>query len=279
MSSSIVLSLRVLGMPDGAGGVVVMAVALGLFLAVAVALWRPMRRRRAVALADEPLCGGRRPAAWALWSSWPRWTRARAERPAAEPAVGEPAAAGSAEPAGIPVIGYVTLPSRAGKETDEELAKQAEIIARACERRGLVLLEVVSDPHTGPGLARPTLGEGRPGLRYALGRIAAGDAHGLVVPGLLRLARSAAELGPIVAWFTRREARLVAVAQGLDTAEREGRVAARLIIEVSRWEREGLWEGARRDLSPRPSPSAGAHDVDDGRAEALGDIAAAGRLS
>jgi DNA invertase Pin-like site-specific DNA recombinase len=46
-----------------------------------------------------------------------------------------------------------------------------------------------------------------------------------------------------VDWFTRRGARLVAVPQGLDTAEREGRVAAKLIIEVSRWERERLTEG------------------------------------
>src|SRR3954452_5302970 len=59
MSSLIVLSLRVFGMPDGAGEVLVMAVALGLILAVA--LWRPTRRRHAVGSVDaEPRCGGRR---------------------------------------------------------------------------------------------------------------------------------------------------------------------------------------------------------------------------
>ena len=243
MSSSIVLSLRMLGMPDGAEEVLVMAVALGLFLAVAVSLWRPMQRRRAVALVDvEPACDGRR--LRALLSHWPGSTPAGGGRPAAD------LAPGSAEPAGIPVIGYVTLPDRAGTESDEQLAKQAEIIARACERHGLVLLEVVSDTYSGQGLGRSTVADGRPGRRYALGRIAAGEAGGLVVPGLRRLAESTAELGPIVAWFLRREARLVAVAQGFDSAERDHRLAARLIMEVSRWERERMSETAHGYRTP-----------------------------
>jgi hypothetical protein len=245
MSSSIVLSLRMLGMPDGAEEVLVMAVALGLFLAVAVSLWRPMQRRRAVASVDvEPACDGRRLRPGALLSHWPRSTPAAGGRPAADRAVGTPQAPGSAEPAGIPVIGYVTLPDRAGTESDEQLAKQAEIIARACERHGLVLLEVVSDTYSGQGLGRSTVADGRQGRRYALGRIAAGEARGLVVPGLRRLAESTAELGPIVAWFLRHEARLVAVAQGFDSGERDHRLAARLIMEVSRWERERMSDTA-----------------------------------
>ena len=91
---------------------------------------------------------------------------------------------------------------------------------------------------------------GRTGLRYALGRIAAGEARGLVVPGLRRLTRSVAELGPILDWCLRHQARLVAVAQGLDTAQPESRIAARLIIEVSRWERERLSESLREGQSP-----------------------------
>ena len=265
MSASIVLSLRVLGMPDGAGGVLVTAVAPGLFLAVAMSLWRPMRRR-AVALADaEPPGDGRRRPGRALLSPWPRSTAAGGERPDADAAVGESPGSRAAEPAGIPVIGYVTLPIGAGKESDEQLARQAEIIARACARHGLVLLEVVSDPHGAQGLVRSTVGDGRPGLRYALGRIAAGEARGLVVPGLRRLARSAGELGPIVAWFLRRDARLVAVAQGFDSGQPEGRVAARLIIELSRWERERLWEPARGGRTPShggPGSGAGGPEPD-----------------
>ena len=139
-------------------------------------------------------------------------------------------------------MGYATFPDRPGEESDDELAKQADVIARACAQRGLVLVEMVGDPHLDYGPVRPRLSGARPGLRYALDRIAAGEAQGLVVPGLRRLTRSVAELGPIVDWCMSRNARLVAVAQGFDTGEPESRIAARLIIEVSRWERERLSE-------------------------------------
>src|SRR5215212_678748 len=108
-----------------------------------------------------------------------------------------------------------------------------------------------------------------------MARIAAGEAEGLVVSGLRRLTRSSAELAPIVAWFIQREARLVAVAQGLDTAEREGRAAARLIIEVSRWEQERLVDSWHRHpgVSLAPSPCAGVDDVAGGGAGDVGDLA------
>jgi hypothetical protein len=248
----------------GVEAVVVMVVALGLFVAVAAALCQPTPGPHAVVLVDEePLGRDQRPLSLAFVFS--RW-RSRRRRPGAEQAVGQRPAAGAAEPARLPVIGYATFSGRAGKESEEELDKQAEVIARACDQRGLALLEVVGDPHTDRRLVGPrSREETRPGLGYALGRIAAGEAGGLVVPGLRRLTRSVAELGPIVERCMRHEARLVAVAQGFDTGEREGRVAARLIIEVSRWEREGLWEPAREGLfaSPSDSPSAVASDEPD----------------
>jgi Resolvase, N terminal domain len=271
MSSSIVLALRVFGVP-GAAELVVMAVALGLFLAMAP--WRPVRRRHPIVLVagDEPLTRTHRPRALAFLSAWPRPNRAQDGGSAAEAV---PAAA-SDEHAGVPVIGYATVSGRAGEDSDEELAKQANVIARACERRGLALLEVVREPYSGPGRERPGSLDSRPGLRYALGRIAAGDAQGLVVPGLRRLTRSTAELGPIVEWFTRRRMRLVAVAQGMDTSEREGRIAARLLIEVSRWERERVGDPARWGSSAR---SLGADDVGEDLAEDHGEVATGERSS
>jgi hypothetical protein len=266
MSSSIVLALRVFGVP-GTAEVLVMAAALGLFLAAT--LWRPARRRHAIVLVDgsDSLRGVRRPRGLALLSSWPRPNRAQDHGEA----VGNDPAAEPDKHAGIPVIGYATLSARAGEESDEELAKQSEIIARACERRGLLLLEVVREPQSGPGCERPG-----PGLRYALGRIAAGEAQGLVVPGLRRLTRSTAELGPIVEWFTRRRVRLVAVAQGLDTSEREGRLAARLLIEVSRWERERVGDPTRWGL---PARSLGRDDLDEDLAEDVDDVTTVERSS
>ena len=228
MSSSIVLALA----------------ALGLAGLAALALWRPSLRPLAVVVAG-PHRGGRRPRESAALS-WRRWWGARKGRPSAPAPETEPA------PAGVPVMGYATFSDRSGEGPDDELARQADVIARACDRRGLVLVEMVGDPHHAGGPVGPRLSGARPGLRYALGQIAAGEAHGLVVPGLRRLTRSVAELGPIVDWCLRRRARLVAVAQGFDTAQPESRVAARLIIEVSRWERERLSESLGEGQSPPP---------------------------
>jgi len=228
--------------------IVLALAALGLACVAALALWRPHE----LWLGDaQPHRGRRRPAEpAALCAPWRGWLDSRRARSSAPPAGGEPAPAQSAEPARVAVIGYATFSDRAGAESDDELARQTGVIARACDRRGLVLMEMVSDADHDRGPLRPKLSDARPGLRYALERIAAGDAHGLVVPGLRRLTRSVAELGPIIDWCARREARLVAVAQGLDTSERESRIAARLIIEVSRWERERLSEPLREGQSP-----------------------------
>ena len=241
MSSLIVLALGALGVP-GVDVVLAMAVTLGLSSVVAWSLGRPDPLPLALAWAGaHRRSNDRRPSATATWlSPWRRRSRSRA--------AGAPAPVWT-EARRIPVIGYATFIGREGKRSDEELARQAAVIARACDQRGLVLLEVVGDPHHERRLVAPKR-DTPPGLNRALRRIAAGEARGMVVQGLRRLTRSAAELGPLVEWFLRRDARLVAVAQGLDTGEREGRIAARLIIEVSRWEREQLWDPALEGLPP-----------------------------
>jgi Resolvase, N terminal domain len=243
MSFSMLLAPDALGLPAMAA-LHVMAAMLGLFWAAALALWRPSLRPAELTMRCAP---------------WRRWL---GSRPGASQAEEEPT---PAEPGRVPVMGYVTYSERAGERSDDDLAKQADVIARACDQRGLVLLEMVGDPDHDQATVRPRLSDAPPGLRYALGRIAAGEADGLVVPGLRRLTRSVADLGPIVDWCLRREARLVAVAQGFDTGEPESRIAARLIIEVSRWERERLSESLRegRSLSHRWATSAGADDDPD----------------
>jgi DNA invertase Pin-like site-specific DNA recombinase len=141
------------------------------------------------------------------------------------------------------MLGYAIFAAPPGGVDRAALAEQAEVITGECARRGLELLELVRErePRNGKGLERP-------GLGYAFARISAGEARGLVVSELSRLSRSAAELGEILEWFTRSGARLVAVAQGLDTDERDGRLAARTLIEVSGWERERLSERTQKGL-------------------------------
>jgi peptidoglycan hydrolase-like protein with peptidoglycan-binding domain/DNA invertase Pin-like site-specific DNA recombinase len=146
-------------------------------------------------------------------------------------------------PGEAPMLGYAIVSAREGSVDRGELSAQAEAIAAECARSGLRLLELVRErePRNGKVLERP-------GLRYACERIEAGEAGGLVVSELSRLGRSAAELGEIVGWFLRSGARLVAVAQGLDTDQPGGRLAARTLTQVSDWERERLSERTQRGL-------------------------------
>jgi DNA invertase Pin-like site-specific DNA recombinase len=141
------------------------------------------------------------------------------------------------------MLGYASASASPESVNGMELTEQAEIITRMCARGGLQLLDLVRErePANGKGLERP-------GLGYALARISAGEAQGLLVSELSRLSRSAAELGEILEWFIRSNARLVAVAQGLDTDARESRLAVRALIDVSNWERERLSERTRKGL-------------------------------
>ena len=159
------------------------------------------------------------------------------EAPTSEPAV---AGNGNGE---LPVLGYVVIPALEAGVARVELGRQADAIAGECRRRGLGLLELVRDrePRNGKGLDRP-------GLGYALNRITAGEARGLVVSELAQLSRSASDLGEILDWFAGSEARLVVAAEKLDTGEAAGLLAARTLIEVSGWERERLSERTQKGL-------------------------------
>jgi DNA invertase Pin-like site-specific DNA recombinase len=138
------------------------------------------------------------------------------------------------------VVGYVDA---ARSPASGDLRWQGERIAWACAQRGVSLLEIVHErePRRGHALARP-------GLGYALERISAGEADGLVVAELSRLTYSVPELGRVLEWFSSWDARLIAAAPGLDTDEQGGRIAVCTIIELSRSERERLVERTRKGM-------------------------------
>jgi DNA invertase Pin-like site-specific DNA recombinase len=126
------------------------------------------------------------------------------------------------------VIGYVPTSTDAWSDEDEESA--AAIEAR-CERSAWNLLEIVCDRENGRALDRP-------GLSYALERIAEGRAHGLVVSDLKRLSRSPHDLGALIAWFRDANATLVALDLGLDTSTPAGRQVASTLIALDTREPE-----------------------------------------
>jgi DNA invertase Pin-like site-specific DNA recombinase len=143
-----------------------------------------------------------------------------------------------------PVFGYASVDAQLDGVTREDFRLQAQAIASECKRRGLGLLELVRErePRRGTPMDRPA-------LSYALKRISAGEADGLVVAELSRLSRSVPDLGPVLVWFLNSNARLVAAAQGLDTEERGGRLAVRTLIDAAGWERQRLIERTRKGMS------------------------------
>lgn len=141
------------------------------------------------------------------------------------------------------VYGYTSISGRDGDIINEELRQQAEAIAAECQRLGLGLRQVISERQ----LSRSS-GLSRPGLEYALTRVSAGEAAGLMVCELSRLTPSPAQLGTILEWFVHNEKRLVSIGEEIDTAERSGLAAARTLIGFSNRERERLSARTRRGL-------------------------------
>jgi DNA invertase Pin-like site-specific DNA recombinase len=139
-------------------------------------------------------------------------------------------------------IGYASC-ALPGSAAALELKQQAEVITRECKHRGLELLEVVGEHSPKGGRATS-----RPGLEYALDRLASGAASGLVVVELSRLTHSVSELGGTIKWLLDRDVRLIASVDALDTYSESGRLAAALLVSVSGWERSRISERTRHGL-------------------------------
>ncbi len=123
-------------------------------------------------------------------------------------------------------LGYVSVPEPEAVD-GQQLRDQMVAIITACRQRGLVLKEVIRDLEqvndTGPE---------RPGMQQVLQRLAANEASCLVVAELGRLSRSAPEVFSLVGWLRRREARLVAVDQRLDTGTKSGAELADNLVSL-----------------------------------------------
>jgi DNA invertase Pin-like site-specific DNA recombinase len=128
--------------------------------------------------------------------------------------------------------------ARPGPDAELGLLRQSRAIERVCRERGLELEGLLSDEPGSPGAA----------LRRALGRIVAGDASALVVARLDSLAGSAAGVGAMMEWFSRNDARFIAVDRELDTGTPGGRVAADALRAAGELERRMLQERTRRGL-------------------------------
>jgi DNA invertase Pin-like site-specific DNA recombinase len=141
------------------------------------------------------------------------------------------------------LVGYASVEANQSGDPDSELQRQAREIRAECERRELALARILHDRV--PPRQRPL---DRPGLGYALQRISARQAGGLVVAELSSLSRALPDLGRVLEWLMERDVRVIAVASRIDTQEEAGRLAIRTIVEVSQWERQRLAERTRAGM-------------------------------
>jgi DNA invertase Pin-like site-specific DNA recombinase len=139
------------------------------------------------------------------------------------------------------VIGYVTV---SADSSSADAVRSSEAIHATCERSHWNLLEVVADRENGRVLERP-------GLGYALRRIAEGYASGLVVSDLQRLSRSIVDLGALMAWFRHANATLIALDLGIDTSTPEGDRVATTLIALSDRAHERIADRTRNRLAEK----------------------------
>jgi DNA invertase Pin-like site-specific DNA recombinase len=139
-------------------------------------------------------------------------------------------------------LGYASV-SGADGQAGDELKHQIRLIQEGCQSRGLELVKIVRDieSHAGSDLRRP-------GLTYALDRLAARDAECLVVTSLERLTRTASHLGTILGWLNECDARLVILDLDLDTGTHGGQISAKALATVGGLERKKLEERTRKGL-------------------------------
>ena len=159
--------------------------------------------------------------------------------------IGAPAADEALSPSELPggrsVIGYVTV---SANPDSREAFRSSAAIEATCKRADWNLVEIVADRENGRILERP-------GLGYALERIAAGHACALVVSDLQRLSGSIVDLGALMAWFRDADATLIALDLGIDTSTAEGDRVATTLIALSARAHERIADRTRNRLAER----------------------------
>ena len=215
----------------------------GAIVALVLGLHRGRRRRGQSTIGFRESAGrangtpqaGKSPDTWT-----PYVTRKDAPGPIRAVAAHEgPSPAGPSR--GRAVIGYVTVTADMGPP---EAARSSATIEATCERSDWNLLEIVGDRENGRILERP-------GLGYALGRIAEGYACGLVVSDLQSLSRSIVDLGALMAWFRDADATLIALDLGIDTSTAEGDHVATTLIALSDRAHERIADRTRNRLAEK----------------------------
>src|SRR3954447_5821232 len=142
---------------------------------------------------------------------------------------------------GVRLIGYTRASRWAGSGHEAHIEEQRRELEQAL---GSPLAGIESDRVAGRSLRRP-------GLQAALAACAEGRADGVAVTSLDRLSRSLDDLSELFAEAQAGGFRIVALAQGLDTATASGALVERVLAEAGAWGRRSLArERARATFDP-----------------------------
>lgn len=142
------------------------------------------------------------------------------------------------------LIGYYRVSTDAQGESGLGLeAQQAAVRSHVALRGDELIGEVVEVASGGR--------DDREALAAVLARLARGEADGLIVAKLDRLARSIAQVDRVLDLSQRQGWRLVALDLGVDTDTASGRLVVNVLAAVAQWERETIGERTRDGLAAK----------------------------
>jgi DNA invertase Pin-like site-specific DNA recombinase len=132
------------------------------------------------------------------------------------------------------VVAYERVSTAGQADSGLGLDAQRRIIETEAARRGWTVVAFEVDEGISATAAS------RPALERALTRLRTGEAEGLVVAKLDRLARSTLAFAEILALCTAKDYALVALDLGVDTTTSSGRLIANVMAAVAEWERDAI---------------------------------------
>jgi DNA invertase Pin-like site-specific DNA recombinase len=141
------------------------------------------------------------------------------------------------------MLAYTRVSTAEQVDNGHGLPAQRAAITAESERRTDWTLEWVEDRGVS---AKSTQ---RIGLTYALARLDAGDADGLVVARLDRLSRSLLDLLTLIKRADENGWTLVVLDPALDMSTAAGRLSAHVLFAVAEWERDIIRERTREGLA------------------------------
>ena len=144
-------------------------------------------------------------------------------------------------------LGYVRCSTEEQRDSGAGLQAQRSALTAEAERRGWSL-ELIEDAGVSGGVAPAC----RPGLKLALDRLRAGEAHTLLVARLDRLGRNLADVAALLDQAQKQGWAVVTVdTAGLDMSTPTGRLVAGVLASAAAFERDLIRARTREGLAAK----------------------------